>query len=97
MGGEFVHGPYDISHVSPQLEMIDVPFLVERKKIIILHYIQDRCIHLPDPYIRFAISLWFRVLKEFVPRLETHVCGNVGGTPGGKKQTDIPLENTLCS
>lgn len=77
---------FHIQHVSPQLAMIDAPVLAGKKKEEGSHYTQTGVSIPANPYINFAVSLWFIALKEFVPVPQTHVslCRTVGGTPGGK-------------
>lgn len=64
------------------------PVLVEKVETV-LHYTQTGVSIPMNPYINFAVSLRFMVLKEFVPVPQTHVslCRTVGGTPGGKNRS----------
>lgn len=72
---------FHIQHVSLQLAMIDAPVLAGKKKKKVSHYTQTGVSIPVNPYINFAVSLWFIALKEFVPAPQTHVslCRTVGG------------------
>lgn len=55
-----------------QLGDEDAPVPKEKKINIALH-IWDSCIHPYNPYINFAFTFWFRVIKELVPGPQIHV------------------------
>ena len=61
-------------------------FLEKKKRIS--HYTQTGVSFHMNPYINFLVSLWFTVLKEFVPHPQTHVslCRNGGGPSWRRKQ-----------